>query len=303
MSSDYPKQQYCKTDVYFQVSINCKIVSFIIEDKTHISHHSDQLRKYREAISKDKHAEDEIVGIYYKTGYMFPHDKEAKTEYGFKILGYEEIHKFLQRYSTDNVIFESYKEYIKENYFDHYEQNKNKWESGDYNCFRYDFAQWEYMLKLKEECNGTIPEKVDNFYKGNNSSGSPWTQFRFVKIADVYCDEVNEYVFYRLDKLSNDKYYLSVRQYANIKDKNSEEAKNLKQARLKTYREIFNSIDTGEITFGDKPSNRGMNEREIAVLFFDGDKNTPNNVLEAMKSIHAAFVEKIKTDSGLIPSS
>jgi hypothetical protein len=299
MPSDYPKQQHCKTDVYFQVSINGKSVSFIIEDKTHTSHHSDQLRKYLEAISKDEYAEDEIVGIYFKTGYMFAHDEEARTKYGYKILDYKGIHEFLQKYSTGNVIFESYKEFIKENYYDHYEQNKNRWEDGDHSCFKYDFAQWEYMLNLKNNCDATIPENGHDLYRGNNPSGSSWTQFRFVKIADVYCEKVNEYIFYRLDKLINDKYYLSVRQYANIKDKNSEEAKNLKQKRLEKYREIFKSADTGEIIFDDKPSNRGMNESEIAVLFFDGDKNTPKNVLEAMSDIHAVFVEGIKTDSGL----
>ena len=55
------KNQYKKIDVYFQAQVGGKIVSFIIEDKTHTQMHGDQLRRYRKEVDgKDNIVEDEI---------------------------------------------------------------------------------------------------------------------------------------------------------------------------------------------------------------------------------------------------
>jgi hypothetical protein len=153
------------------------------------------------------------------------------------------------------------------------------------------------MLKLRDKCNATIPENGHHLYRGNNPDGSSWTQLRFIEMA-LYGKDVSEYVFYRLDKLAKAKYYLSVRQYAKIKDKGNE-IENLKLKRRDIYRRIFQeTINKGNLEFQGKFRNRGMNESEIAVLFFDEDKNTPNNVLREMESIHADFVKRI-SDSEL----
>jgi len=317
---DNPKRQHRHTDVYFQAVINGRRISFIVEDKTYTSHHSNQLSRYREDIKKkDNIKEEEIVCIYFKTGYIYPCDEKAKTEHGYEILDYKRIHDFLQDYKTDNLIFESYKEYIKEEFCVPYttwtrkllEENEMTvlWEGKPRDLLSFSFVQWEFMQKLMEKCPRTLCsgeiKEVDRIYKGTNRSGDPWTQMWFIELESVYSKDLNESVFYRLDKRKNPKankreYYLSIRQYAKVKD--NPVAKQKKLERLAKYKSIFGDaiIDL----FGDKNNcplkfcktykKSGANESEIATLFFNSASNSPNAVLEQIGKIHEQFVKRIQ---------
>ena len=57
------KQQHLKIDVYFQVKINGKIVSFVIEDKVDTSFHSNQLERYKEAVENDEIKVRSVIGV------------------------------------------------------------------------------------------------------------------------------------------------------------------------------------------------------------------------------------------------
>lgn len=311
------KQQYFHTDVYFQAIININrkdhVISFIIEDKTYTSHHSDQLEKYRKQINGDKIEEDEIIGIYFKTGYIYPEDEDAKTEYNYEILDYKRIHNFLQKYKTDNLIFESYKRYIKNEFYIPYttwpkelmEENEMtvEWEGGEKCLLSFPSVQWEFMKKLLEKCPGCIYSKEINLentpsiYRGSNRNGTPWTQMWFVKLKDFYGENVNETLFYRLDKKGKDDYYLSLRQYAKIDDSKKEHKKN-KKKRLKQFREHFeNAISSSSLSLG-QVGNRGTFESEVAILFFKD--NSPMQILSNFGSVHSNFIERLKT-SELMP--
>ena len=104
----YPWKQHEKIDVYFQAKINDKTVSFIIEDKTDTEMHSNQLKKYKEAIEKDKIQENEIRKIYLKTGYIYDDEKEFAKENGYGVVNLETFIKFLECHKdTENEIFKS----------------------------------------------------------------------------------------------------------------------------------------------------------------------------------------------------
>lgn len=293
----YPWRQYHKIDVYFRVEIKGKSVSFIIEDKTHTSHHSDQLLKYK-LLVEEEFPEDEIVCIYYKTGYLFPEDYEATNPEhgGYAILSCKEIDNFLQSHPMPNIIFESYKEHIHRLY-DHRVNNAEKWKDGDISCFEFDFAQWEFMKALTEKCEIYLcSTQIDNaeevktrIYRDQNSSGTCWTQMWFIKFGELYAEEEHgtESVFYRLDKKGNDDYYLSLRQYARIPDNSKEQ----KKIRLGLYKKLFKeAIGDTPISF-EEPGNRGIFENEIAILFFKD--NSPKKVLEHMGAIHQRFLRAV----------
>jgi hypothetical protein len=97
-TKQYIKKQYLHIDVYFMAEINNKIVSFIIEDKTFTSHHDNQLEKYKDNIKKDGINENEIVPIYFKTGYLYEWDEDVKKA-GYYILDLKEWNAFLSKYT------------------------------------------------------------------------------------------------------------------------------------------------------------------------------------------------------------
>jgi len=307
------KQQYCHIDVYFQAIININsedhVISFIIENKTYTSHHSEQLEKYRNQINGDNIEEDEIIGIYFKIGYIYPEDEEAKTKYDYEILDYKRIHCFLQKYKTDNLIFESYKHYIEKTFYVPYttwpkilmEENKMtvEWEGEEKYLLSFPSVQWEFMKEVKKYCPGCIYSKENledtpSIYRGSNRNGPPWTQMWFVKLKDFYGKDVNETLFYRLDKKGKDDYYLSLRQYAKIDDSKKEQ----KKRRLEQFREHFEKACSSSSLSPDPVGNRGTFESEVAILFFK--KNSPMQILSNLGSVHNNFINQLKT-SGMEP--
>lgn len=67
---DAPSQQRNNIDVYFRASIDCKTVSFIIEDKVESTVHDNQLSRYLLKVATDSTREQLIKPVYFKTGYV-----------------------------------------------------------------------------------------------------------------------------------------------------------------------------------------------------------------------------------------
>lgn len=316
---DKPKRQYFDIDVYFQCVIKDKTCSFIIEDKMHTTQHSGQLSKYKKKIEEDGVKEDDVISIYFKTGYLLSRDYDAEKKYEYKILDYRTLNKFLQRYKTDNIIFESYKEYISTNFFEYYETSLNDFfKNDDIKLFEKDFVQWEFMSKLLDRCReyGNNLALIEYKISEGTSFGRPFTSIDFLKIPDLYAQGKEEFLFYRLDSrrektTGSERYYLSLRQYANLKDyPSASEKKHKKLFRLKKYKDLFREVlaklasekyslrISEEDVYNDHV---GRNESDVAILFFDEEVNRPSVVLEEFPQIHKLFVEAIR-NSDLIPT-
>lgn len=80
-----PRKQYNKIDVYFQAEVDGKRVTFVIEDKTDSVEHSDQLNRYLSITKKDDEQEDYIKPVYFKTGYIYPHERTEIKKNGYSI--------------------------------------------------------------------------------------------------------------------------------------------------------------------------------------------------------------------------
>mgnify|MGYP000980912548 FL=1 len=292
------RKQYFKTDVYFQVVLNNGIIiSFIIEDKVHTFQHSNQLQRYKEKIENDEIKEDEIVLIYYKTGYIFDWDKQV-VNYGYSILKSENIIDFLGKYQITNPIFTDYVEYIKTRFS--YKPIIDELFSAKegFKHFSNDYAQVEFINKLMEDSLDNI-----NCYSMSNgtSFGKPWALYKFINIENIVYDR-NEELFYKIviKSINNsDAYFLSLRHYCKYAfSTNVEAAKNDKAKRLDFYINIFNSIKAEEITnlkFGKIRSDLSGNyESEIATIPFDSEKNTVQNVLTELPKFHKVFVNAVR---------
>ena len=291
------ERQYYNIDVYFQAKIIDKTVSFIIEDKTFTSHHSNQLERYKDIVEQDEIKEDEIVPIYFKTGYIYEWDEDV-VKHGYHVLNLKQWNIFLSKYAgIENDILEDYTSYIK-GMLTSRDEEINKLRLGDTECFKYDYVQYEFLKQVKEkcgECIGAINTKGEpyNLYNGT-SFGRPWTQYQFVKFENVY-NQSSEYVFYRVDS-RKDRPYLSIRQYTDEKVKDSTELKDKKLKRLKEYKFLFKAVCAESLFEFEDPLNdwSGNKESEIAVLFFNKDTNSAKELWSKWPELHNSFVDRIE---------
>jgi hypothetical protein len=306
-----PEQQHEKIDVYFQATINQKVVSFIIEDKTHTTFHSDQLKRYLEKIQKDEIAEEEIVCIYFKTGCVWPEEEKEtekivteKGEYRYYILNSIGLYdKFLQKHKDiEDPIFRDYSDYI---YSEFYRPQEHGWrqlidkdEKNKASNFDCDSVKLRYMKELLSRCSEPIRKCAEYPYHGKNRDGSTWVIFDFcLRHDEPGFEDYGEHLYCRLDWRKGG-YYLAVRQYAKF-NKENVTVRESKWNRFQEYREVFETVLkelANPVPFEfDKPVSdwSGKYESEIAVVFFNDSDKSPQNVLDAIPEILKSFVARI----------
>ena len=294
-----PERQYYDIDVFFQAEIGDKTVSFVVEDKVHTSHHSNQLQRYKEKIENDEIKEDEIVLIYYKTGYIFDWDNQV-VNYGYSILKSEKIIDFLGKYQITNPIFIDYLEYIKTK-FSYNPIIAELFSAKDgYKHFSNDYAQVEFIKKLMEDSLDNI-----NCYSMSNgkSFGKPYTILNFAYFQKAILD-YDDVLYYRIDirknkEISEKQYFLGIFHYSKY-PKNNHEVKEKKKERLKKFIDIFNKIKPQEISSLKfsmvNQDHSGDYQSDIAVLFFNEKENTVFNVVKELPKVHNAFLKKIREE-------
>ncbi|MBA6224218.1 hypothetical protein H4J51_03025 [Colwellia sp. MB02u-18] len=310
-------RQYGKMDVFFAVEIDGNPTEFIIEDKTNTPPHSDQLKKYVDfVINKQKkihgYVKNEIVKIYYKTGYLFDEDKNecafvkgddlVKTKYHFGIIDLNSIYKFLKRITTDNLIFTSYRDYISKLKYEHDDIISHLTEKKGYQKLTSAPFQYELMKYISKWCPETIGEMAISH---GTSSGRPWTQYRFIFLKDFYDKKINESVFYRFEKRKNKsiggyEYCLSIRQYAVIHKTGIPK----KIERLGIYKKLFSEVESeiSGLSFGKAVKDKsGSNSSEIAVLFFDEHQNNLHSLKGVLPIVHSKLLALINEHEQLIP--
>lgn len=301
----YVRRQMYKIDILFRVMIDSdmnKIITFVIEDKTRTTPHSEQLKRYKNSISNDEQFENsEIIFIYFKTGYVFGTKHAIKID-KYYLFDWKQFWEFLSKYETiTNLIFTSYKEFFRTNYYDLIISNLDKlYKEDGFETFTFDFAQWEFMTQLSKKCKEMLSSGINNYsacvYK-DTSYGRPWTEFEFVKIRNEVFE--SEVVYYRLDFKNPPEgksgYCISLCQYSNIDTKNIHLIK-VKKERLTRYRKLFLECDTDMLNFEKKISNRGIKQMEIARIHFDNHGNSVQKILEFLPAIHSQFVVKISKE-------
>ncbi|ORJ61355.1 hypothetical protein [Geothermobacter hydrogeniphilus] len=295
------KQQYAKTDVFFIARVKGVDTGFILEDKVHTQPHSRQLQRYEEEVRKG-YPDHPLAKIYFKTGYLFAKDLRECHGAGYGILGYREIYNFLNSVDTDDVIFISYRDYIRREFVERFETGLAALQKSDGHLrLKQDFVQYEFLKSLAKGCAKTIGSP--SFSNGNSTGGEPWAHYRFLLNEDVFGPGHHERIWYRIeprkDKRSNKRCYcLSLKQYA---EPQTEEQKKLKLKRLKLYKDHFAKArkDSG-LRFSKPLADRtGSNSSEIGILFFDEETNSLQQVVKLLPHVHEKFFTSVLNDQEL----
>lgn len=152
-----------------------------------------------------------------------------------------------------------------------------------YNLFSDRQAQHYLIDKLYETIDGTNDSIYFKSY--TNISGSPWTQLDISHKNNVYGD-ASEFLFWRIDNKSG-KYYLRLNQYADInKDYKPQKTKNLVRLR-NNIEPLFDKFDLCT----SKPSNRGVKESEISIIFFNENENKIQSIVDALIPLTNSIIE------------
>ena len=103
-------------DVYFAAEMDDGTkISVVIEDKTHTTDHSGQLRRYREIVKSDNIEEDFTKLVYLKTGMPFDDEKALVGDQGYSFAGVGDLEGFLTEEpaaSSGSDLVQQYREWI-----------------------------------------------------------------------------------------------------------------------------------------------------------------------------------------------
>lgn len=307
------RQQYKHIDVLLELIFPKHRQYIIIEDKVHSGPHSNQLQRYMDSLQSEIKPEDDIIGIYFKTGFIFDFDimaiKQLPSTYPYKMITRVQMLDLMEKYINDitSDIFHDYYYYLKTIDYT-YQRMSSILES---NLFKQNEleevlqsreGQWILMKKIFTP----LSSSEHSFYNGLNPDGSPWTQIKFLSTNEI--NVLPDKLFYRIDKRKGG-YYLSLRQYLNynhhhtikkFKPKTEEHILAEKRQRLKKLRDCFKlaciqqSENEGTLTAG-KVSQRGKKESEIGVFFFNED-NPLEKFYNDIPVFHEKFIKLVKRE-------
>jgi hypothetical protein len=293
-------------DLWFLAQLGENKVVFVIEDKTHTTHHSSQPTRYKELglARQAKTNSSELVLVYLKTGYHFEHDQDIRTA-GWTPIRLEDFVAFLERQDVASEIFGDYRAWAKQLLDERTSVLKQLWTAqlrtaDGRHVLEHDYAQYEFVKALAAKCTPDIGKLEIKL--GRNIGGHPWAHLHFASMKDVYGPGIHEGLFHRVDR-RKDGYYVATRQHAFLPP-DSAEARGKKLERLRKYQAHFIAawsasgakVAPGRLS-GD---HRGADESEIGVVFFDEEKATIPLVLERIALVHASFVARIAEDASLI---
>lgn len=255
-------------------SHGCK--SILFENKIHTTIHSNQLNNY-----KDKFPNCHKF-IYMKLGYIHFSERMKVVANGYDIVGSADIELALRPFKDYNLIISQYYEYIKTCHIDRCENLLERMVNNDSSAYGSIFSQHKFLSDLHEKLYGKL--NYLNFKYGANNGGTPWTHLSIAKMDQVYGSH-GENIFWRIDKRSG-RYYLRLNQYSYV-DKNYESEK---KERLGELRKLFAETVAGRDIVTSKPSNRGLKESEIGLLFFD--KNSYRTLFDSIEAVSLEFVKR-----------
>ncbi|WP_113928382.1 PD-(D/E)XK nuclease family protein [Bacillus sp. P14.5] len=322
-------RQHKNIDILLRFRINSIHYRIIIEDKTNTSMHSEQLERYFDEIrSEPCDGMPEILGVYYKTGFIFDNEIRYINDFNntigkFKVFNRQDMIELMKKYQAvvKSDLFHDYYEYLCEiqREEDEIKMHLNSSDNKQFtNALKTQVGQWIFMKELFSRMEGDF-----HIYRGN-SSGRPWTQCSFIKVNTSL--KFPESLFYRLDRRSEG-VYLSLRQYYNYQNQDIVRYVNSpvsvireeKVSRLNELRRLFDeTIDQiGERSPGilletgkRVPDYAGKKESEVGVFFLKGP-NSPDKIKRFIPEFHSLFVKKViekegwgfetyKEDSGIV---
>ena len=306
------RQQYEKIDVYCVVALaDGSRISLIIEDKVETSQHSDQLDRYLRAVRGDSIHEDDLVGIYFKTGLVTEEDQQLPPE--FALLRREELLSFLKGLGVSHLILDEYIAYLGGVDAKHRELERLALDPGKCkDALGHAPAQWELMKAIFQSSAFAQAHGDDDkcrFYNGVNAGGTPWTQFSFWRGPNLICApgrDPSELLMYRLDyrktrrgEKGERRPYIGLRRYCKYEKTPENRQRTLgryEQLRKACMAGLEAARASGEFTLmlGQTLSDySGKFEQELLVFFLHSESNTPDRLVQQIPILHQEIMRRV----------
>lgn len=307
------RQQYEKIDVYCVVAlVDGSRISLIIEDKVETSQHSDQLHRYLDVVRGDNIPEDDLVGIYFKTGLVTEEDEQLPPE--FALLRREELLAFLKGLDVSHLILDEYIAYL-----DGVDAEYREWERQALDpvqcmdALGNAHAQWALMEAIFRKSAAFAQAQGDNYkgglYNGVNVGGTPWTQFDFwsgPNLIRAHEKDPSEFLMYRLDyrktwrgEKGKRRPYIGLRRYCKYEKTPENRLRTLSRfqqlreactASLEAARASGEFALVSERTLSDYS---GKFEQELLVFFLDPESNTPDRFVQEIPILHHEIMRRV----------
>ena len=164
-----PKRQYQNIDVFFQATVDDKVVSFVIEDKTDSEMSGNQLERYMKIVKEDDIREDLIKPVYFKTGYVFHDEREKAESARYSVFDGDDTLAFFSdgKWVGAHEFLRQFAEHVACK-VDCRRRALNEWK------LKHSFVQWEFMVRLGEVLQLEGKKWPARWF---NVGGSAWTQY------------------------------------------------------------------------------------------------------------------------------
>ena len=224
-------QQFYKTDILVCLTGKNRVI--LIEDKTDTSEHGEQIRRYREQLTRLSEEERRFCGIdenvevrtvYFKTGFFY--DADRRVEADIKITG-KEFLQCLEPYRGKSEILDAYFGFMERKLEQQARAADFLQEPEQLNHSA--IAQHTLMRLIFPETLWKQGSVLYEVYHGS-SFGRPWTEMVIAEYAFPASNDGYR-IFWRIDR-DQEGTYLSLRFYDPYDKKNAME----KQTHLDAYR-------------------------------------------------------------------
>ena len=167
------RTQYDNIDVYCSATIDGKQVSFVIEDKTGTTEHSNQLERYKEIVQSDEIKEDYLKLIYLKTGMPFDWELRNVANDSYCHVGASHLEGFL----NDKAVKAASSDLLDQ--FRAHISASAGWQHQAYLDWDMNFGQVQYRFAEALKARIEKANEGGEVWQGPNIGGGHWAQYRF----------------------------------------------------------------------------------------------------------------------------
>lgn len=267
-------RQEKNTDLIVRYDVDSTSCGVLFENKTYSSIHSDQLRRYKEIFPNFQHYK------YLKLARVNYEERKETRKNGYDVIDSRSLLKALNGLSLGSEILTQYKSFLVEQFVEPIEEIELSMVSENKHHLLSNRQAQQYLIDILYQSVDGINDSI-YFKSRSNVGGSAWTQLDIAHKPNAY-GNIPEYIFWRIDKKSDD-YYLRLNQYAGIDN----EYKSKKKENLTKLRDVVEPLFKEYGLTTSSPSNRGVKESEISIIFFK------NNSLESVVDSLAPLTKKV----------
>jgi len=265
------------TDLIVGLEVNGEAASYLFENKTYSSIHSDQLVRYKDAFSS-------CTGyLYLKLGVINYQERIRAEEDGYTVIGAKTLHQALLPLRNAHFLIAHYLDFLENEYIAQQDHIATTMITD--NCFRVlnysgknkGQEQQAILSALHKSLATDYQFEYLRFRSQANNNGYPWVQLTITKRGNAY-KNVGESLFWRIDRRSK-KTYLRLTQYAKV----GAASKAAKHKNRDLLRQQVQSLPALQPLTQGKIQNGGTFASEIVIFFFED--NSLNKLMKALPEL------------------